>query len=484
MYRNVGGKLKTEVVQPIVSNFIKSLRDIGYSFEVAVSDVLDNSITAKAKNIKICCIPDPTTVFTLLDDGIGMSNSELVNAMRLSANDPDAEREAADLGRFGLGLKTASFSQCTDLTVITKKDGIVSLKQWDLEYISKENEWLLITPDIQNYIDIPLFDEFIKQESGTLVVWRRIDTFSESNIPNMIDILSHHLSLVFHCFLEGIVPGKKPLKIFVNGQQLDPFNPFNPKHIATQQLMPEKIKYLDSEIIVQPYILPHHSKLSQQEFDKYATKDGYTKSQGFYLYRAHRLLIHGTWWGMHRTNDAHKLVRIKIDIPNDQDSLWGIDIKKSTANPVSEIKKDLKRIIQQVTVKGSRPFTGRGKKIEDKTTTRFWELVADNKEIQFAINREHPIIKSLVDTLREDQHHLLNVILMGLESYLPLDAIIAQLNNNPLKVNQETLINESEIIMLIENWRSKGISEAFIKELLKTEIYKNKEGYFENANKH
>ena len=315
--------MKTEVVQPVVSNFIKSLRDIGYTFEVAVADVLDNSITAKANNIQIACIPSPKTVFTLLDDGTGMSNSELVDAMRLAANDPDSLRDGTDLGRFGLGLKTASFSQCTDLTVLSKKEGIVSIKQWDLQYISKENEWLLITPDIKEYENIPLFDEFMKQESGTLVVWRGIDTFQESDIPNKVDILRSHLSLVFHCFLEGIVPGKKALKIIVNGQQLEPFNPFNPKHIATQQLMPEKIKYLDSEIIVQPYILPHHSKLSQQEFEKYATKDGYTKSQGFYLYRAHRLLIYGTWWGMHRTNDAHKLVRIKIDIPNNQDSRMG-----------------------------------------------------------------------------------------------------------------------------------------------------------------
>lgn len=472
------------MVQPNISNFIKSLRDIGYTFEVAVADVLDNSITAKANNIHISCIPNPQTTFALLDDGVGMSNNELINAMRLATNDPDSARESSDLGKFGLGLKTASFSQCINLTVLSKKEEIVSIKEWDLKYISKEKEWLLITPDLKDYSYIPLFEEFMLQQSGTLVIWRGIDTFSVSDIPDMLEILRNHLSLVFHCFIEGVVPGKKALKIFVNGKQLEAFNPFNPKHTATQQLLPEKIKYFDSEIIVQPYILPHHSKLSQQEFEKYATKVGYTQSQGFYLYRAHRLLIHGTWWGMHRSNDAHKLVRIKIDIPNNQDIAWGIDIKKSSANPSSEIKKDLKRIIQQVTVKGSRPYTGRGKKIEDKTTTRFWELVADKKEIHFCINREHPMIKNLEDTLREDQHHLLSVILMGLESYLPLDAIIAQLNTNPLKVNQETLINENEIKILVDNWRSKGISEAFIKELLKTEVYKNKEGYFENANQH
>ncbi|OCA86015.1 hypothetical protein A8F94_14320 [Bacillus sp. FJAT-27225] len=473
--------MKTEVVQPVVSNFIKSLRDIGYTFEVAVADVLDNSITAKANNIQISCIPNPKTVFTLLDDGTGMTNSELIDAMRLSAKDPDSEREESDLGRFGLGLKTASFSQCTDLTVLSKKDDVISIKQWDLEYISKENEWLLITPDLKLYKDIPLFDEFMEQESGTLVVWRGIDTFQESDIPNKIDILSSHLSLVFHCFLEGVVPGKKALKISVNGHKLEPFNPFNPKHIATQQLIPEKIKYYDSEIIVQPFILPHHSKLSQQEFEKYATKEGYTKSQGFYLYRAHRLLIYGTWWGMHRTNDAHKLVRIKIDIPNNQDSAWGIDIKKSTANPVSEIKRDLRRIIQQVTVKGSRPFTGRGKKIEDKSTTRFWELVADKNEINFTINRNHPIIRNLINSLNDEQQHSLNVILMGLEGYLPLDAIVAQLNTNPLSVKQESLINEDEIKALIDTWKSSSINDDFIKELLKTEVFKNKGEYFEHV---
>ncbi|MDF2052640.1 ATP-binding protein [Priestia megaterium] len=474
--------MKREIVQPNISNFIKSLRDIGYTFEVAVADILDNSITAKAKNIQISCIPDPVLTFSLLDDGIGMSDKELIEAMRLATNNPDSPRENTDLGKFGLGLKTASFSQCTNLTVLSKKNGIISLKQWDLNYISEKNDWFLITPDIKEYEKLPLFKEFIKQESGTLVVWREIDTFKKSDVPNKLEILRSHLSLVFHCFLEGVVPGEKLLKISVNSQQLAPFNPFNPKHIATQQLISEKIKYLDSEIIVQPYILPHHSKLSQQEFERYATVDGYTRSQGFYLYRAHRLLIYGTWWGMHRTNDAHKLVRIKIDIPNNQDLAWGIDIKKSSANPISEIKQDLKRIIQQVTVKGSRPFTGRGKKIEDKLTNRFWELIAGNDQIHFAINRNHPIIQDLENSLSENQQQLLNVILMGLEGYLPLDAILAQLNLNPLKVNQESLINEKEIQTLVESWRLKGISETFIKQLLKTEVYKGKEDYFKDAN--
>ncbi|MGR5962279.1 hypothetical protein ACT7DN_15430 [Bacillus paranthracis] len=111
-----------------------------------------------------------------------------------------------------------------------------------MEYISWKDEWLLITPNINEYRDVPLFEEFMKLENGTLVVWRRIDTFSNSEIPNKLDLLRSHLSLVFHCFLEGKVPGERAIEISVNGQKLKPLNPFNPNHIATQQLLPEKNK--------------------------------------------------------------------------------------------------------------------------------------------------------------------------------------------------------------------------------------------------
>lgn len=165
--------MKTESVSPNISNFIKSLRDIGYSFEVAVADVLDNSITAKAENIKIHTIDKPAMIFCLLDDGEGMSEDELREAMRLATKDPDEKREKDDLGRFGLGLKTASFSQCKKLTVISKKKGCISAKQWDLNFISKKNQWLLITPE--EIDSFPLIDELKLQKQGTLVVWELID---------------------------------------------------------------------------------------------------------------------------------------------------------------------------------------------------------------------------------------------------------------------------------------------------------------------
>lgn len=465
--------MEEQIVNPCVGNFIKSLRDIGYNFEIAVADIVDNSITAKSTMIEIHTIAKPNIMFSMLDDGIGMSDEELVEAMRLASKDPSKEREKNDLGRFGLGLKTASFSQCKKLTVISKKDGKLSAARWDLNYLEEKNQWLLKRPDLDGIINNDLLDKLKTYENGTLVIWEDIDRYEQDSFSDIIDKLRKHLSLVFHRYLEGSIKGQK-LKIIVNNSELIGLNPFNTNHPATQELSIEKIKLYDKTIVIQPFILPHHSKVSQQEYERYATEEGYTKSQGFYLYRENRLLIYGTWWGLHRMKDAHKLVRIKIDISNDQDLFWGIDIKKSVANPCHEIKGDLKRIIKQITEKGSRPFTGRGKKINDKTIIRFWDLVPSGNNIWFGLNKEHPILQKLISRLDNEQKEMLDIYLKGVQSYLPLDAIQAQLQENPHNVKQEVEIKDEELIGIIHRLRESGIDESYIEDLLKTEMFKNR----------
>lgn len=466
------------IVNPNVGNLITSLRDIGYTFEIAVADIIDNSISAGAKQIQILALVQPKNIVCILDDGNGMSDYQLIEAMRLATQNPSIERSEVDLGRFGLGLKTASFSQCKKLTVASKKIGILSIKQWDLDYISEKNEWKLLTPSINDFEHISLFKSLQDSESGTIVIWEELDRLQVPSFANLIDSLGKHLSLVFHRFLE--LPGTKKLKISINNFNLEPFNPFNIENAATQEINEEKIKVYDETITIQPFILPHHSKISQQEFERYATDEGYTKSQGFYLYRSNRLLIYGTWWGLHKISDAHKLVRIKIDIPNTQDSYWGIDIKKSTAKPVAIIREDLKRIILEVTERGSRPFTGRGKKIEDKTTKRFWDLQPDNGQIKFTLAFDHPIYQELISLLTENSKELLNIYLKCLQAYLPLDAIHAQLNQNPHLIHQEALIEEADAVRLAGILKNLDLDEDTLSILKKTELFKNRNDLLES----
>ena len=470
--------IKTEVVEPNLGNFTASLRDLGYSFEVAVADLIDNSITAKASSIQIYCVAQPTIAFCLLDNGVGMSENELVEAMRMATKNPNDKRAKDDLGRFGLGLKTASFSQCRKLTVLSKKQGVLAVRQWDLDYIAEMNAWLLITPE--QYSNLPLINELNELENGTLVCWEYIDRISGKELSSAIDRMRKHLALVFHKFLEGRTMFS-PLKVSINNTPVVPFNPFNINHPATQQAASEKIVLFGSTVLVQPYILPHHSKISQQEYELYATEEGYIKSQGFYLYRANRILIYGTWWGLHKSIDAHKLVRIKIDIPNNLDSYWGIDIKKSVAQPCEEIKKDLKRIIDQVTEKGARPFTGRGRKIEDKSIVQFWEIQPVNEDFRFAINHDHPLYKDLLKNLNHETLENLNFYLKGLQAYLPLEAIQSKLQKNPHQIKQQAALSEPEIFEITQRLLASGLTEEYINDLLKTEIFINRKDLLKNG---
>ncbi len=472
-------KIEAEETPPNVSNFVKSLRDVGYTFEIAVADVLDNCISANACNILIHTVSKPEHIFCMLDDGCGMSEHELVEAMRLATQNPEEERNMQDLGRFGLGLKTASFSQCKKLTVITKKDTLTSIRQWDLDYIATKNKWMLIKPQLNNFKDIPFFQELQQLEHGTLVIWQKIDRHTEEGFSSLVDKLRSHLSLVFHRFLEGENNFLR-LKIKINDNPVKAFNPFNKNHAATLKKPDEKINIYKSPIIITPFILPHHSKMSQQEWDEYATEEGYIKSQGFYLYRANRLLIHGTWWGLHRASDAHKLVRIRIDIPNNQDELWGIDIKKSKASPLPEIKKDLRRIIGETTVLGSRPYTGRARKIKDKSIIRFWDLVPTSEVMHFGINRDHPVYKQLLDSLPKKEIYLLDKFLKGLEAYLPIESIQAELQKNPHDVKQENALTSEEIDDLADKLKKSGIDSEYIECLLKTELFKDRKELFED----
>lgn len=460
-----------EVVSPNISNFIQSIRDVGYSFEVAVADIIDNSIAADSKNIDILCFHNPKPYFGILDDGIGLSLEELIDAMRLASKNPNDIRDTNDLGRFGLGLKTASFSQCKKLTVMSKKDGVISTVRWDLDFIIAENEWKLQVLDKDVIESNSLVEKLHEFEHGTLVIWEEIDRYNNDFI-DVLDIMRKHISLVFHRYLEGGLK-KEKVCINLNEGEVKPFNPFNLKNPATQEIQPEIIKVKEKDIIVQPIILPHHSKVNQSEYERYATEEGYTKSQGFYLYRENRLLVYGTWWGLNKIRDANRLVRIKIDIGNDQDDLWGIDIKKSFANPCSDIKHELKRIVRIATERGVRAYTGRGRLIDINNNMKFWNLVSSKNGFKFAINEDFPLLKELKNRIDSDSLEMLNIYLKGLQSYIPLDSIHAHIQCNPHQIDQKEEISKDELIILINELREKGLDDDYIEILSKSELFQN-----------
>ena len=385
-----------------------------------------------------------------------MDENELIEAMRPGTKNPLDERTKNDLGRFGLGLKTASFSQCRKLTVVSSKNKNTSAAVWDLDYVAETEDWTLQLLNHDEFNDIYKFSEL--NDNGTLVIWEKTDriidntvnTITEETIYEKMRIVEKHIALIFHRFLKG----NNKISIFINGKAIEPFDPFHSTHIATQELQEEIINLNDEKIIIRPYILPHYSKLSQKEYDYYDEDGGYLKNQGFYVYRNKRLLISGTWFRIIRQSEMFKLARIQIDLPNNLDSLWKIDVRKSYASPPSIIRQRLSKIIEKISGASSKVYTARGHR---STTSKFsfWERYAARGEIKYSINKEHPIIQNFLNNLDRKAQDDFNEILDLVGSFLPKDALYADLgNNNPKKVNTTDISNE-----FIEKLALKKISD-------------------------
>ena len=216
---------------PFAPILIQSTRAIGYSLEAAVADITDNSIAAGASTISIIFFPFGDPYVAILDNGCGMDDAEINTAMQYGSVSPLEERTKQDLGRFGLGLKTASLSQCRKLTVISKVYETVVCRCWDIDYVAQTEKWSLLAMTEEEIKELPCVDRLMAQPTGTLVLWQNLDRLKMGEInfehalgKRMADV-RRHLALVYHRYLTG-EPGIKKLSMDINNEPVIPFDPF------------------------------------------------------------------------------------------------------------------------------------------------------------------------------------------------------------------------------------------------------------------
>jgi len=416
---------------PDATNLLESMRAVGYSFETAAADIMDNCITAGASFIDVSFSAYGNPFVTFLDNGAGMDADELRIAMRHGSRSAQLERASTDLGRFGLGLKTGSLSQCRRLTVATLKKGKLSGARWDLDKIEEVNEWALLEFEEIDFDEIPGIESLRNLRHGTLVVWQQLDRVFEGEsqkdraLQNKIDDTRDHVALIYHRFLEGEV---SPLEIRINNLVVDPIDPFLRKRKGVQTLPPEPLTINGHNVGVQAYILPHISKLTAADVKKAGGNEGLRKNQGFYVYRNFRLIIWGTWFRLARQEEMSKLARVIVDIPNSLDHLWKLDLKKSTAYPPEEVRQGLGRIVERIADRSKKVYTFRGRKSTSPDSIHAWERVEyRDGRIGYKINREHDLVSSLRTVLPETNGRLLEQFLGSLEQLFPFDALYADM---------------------------------------------------------
>jgi hypothetical protein len=339
-------QLNNEMInEPDPARLIHGLRDTGYDFYTAAADIIDNAIAAEAKNIhiKIELTTDGRKFVFFGDDGHGMAKDDLFNAMRYGARIRD---DKASLGKFGLGLKTASSSICLKYSIISRKSSKAPLEKltWDLEYVAKINEWKMLNEPVSDD-ETEIFNELCGTK-GTLVVWSRCDrllsktydepggTKEQAAIKNRKRLLGEHCALIFHKFLNPNEDKYPTVRITINGEQVQYWNPFYPER--SQQMLPKsetilKVQLEDGSIhsaTVKAWILPHSKDLTDEENEKFAKIT--SRGQGFYIHRQGRIIHYGGYLGLWRSDDPHwSLFRIEFDFDHTLDEAFRVDVKKS-----------------------------------------------------------------------------------------------------------------------------------------------------------
>ena len=239
---------------PFAPVLMESTRAIGYSLEAAIADIIDNSIAAKAGKVQLFFFPVDDAYVCILDNGSGMDNAQIDVAMQYGSKSPTDMRDASDLGRYGLGLKTASLSQCRVLTVVSKQGNTVIGRRWDLDYVIETGTWSLLVLDEDDLEQVPHITDLKEQENGTLVVWQNLDRLLigevdyEKSLGRKMDDVRQHLGLVFHRYLSGEA-GIKRLEIFFNGVKIKAADPFLLKK-STQAMDTETLIIRGKKILV------------------------------------------------------------------------------------------------------------------------------------------------------------------------------------------------------------------------------------------
>lgn len=453
---------------PRAPALIESLRGVGYTTEAAIADLVDNSISASSTTIWINFHWDGArSVITLLDDGTGLTEEELFAAMQLGSRDPRSERTPSDLGRFGLGMKTASFSQCRKLTVMAKRDGRTAAFRWDLDYVADvAKDWkILVGPAQSSKHLVGLLDQV---SHGTLVVWENLDRLVGGAATNdqrahdaflgVIERVAIHLSMVFHRFLDGNTPS---LKILINGvdeaNRLRPWDPFISGHPATIRRPASHLGAGETFTEIQAFVLPHRDKLSDREFGLAGGKDGWTAHQGFYVYRNRRMLVPGSWLGLAsggRTwtqDEIYKLARIRLDISNASDFAWDIDIKKSRARPPEALKSRLRAVAIDARETARNVFAHRGRfgnQQADTNLRNVWVTRRSGDSIKYLVDREHPVTARALE-LSAGGTNAVEHMLRLLEETVPVQRIWLDMTSDAQEVASGPTASKQEMETVI-----------------------------------
>lgn len=478
--------IQFEDVNPNPEFLIKSIAEQGYSLESSLADLMDNSISATATKIEVLIKMDkePFHLF-VADNGSGMDEKTLKENMKFPSTSPDSKREFSDLGRFGLGMKTASFAQTRCFTVLSRKKGDKKFagRTWDVDYLKREGKWRLIintSKEVNELLNqyltlnkehLNAFDDF---EANTIVIWKGLYKFEnyleEGNRRNALskqitEVTSDYLSLVFHRFLER---KSNRLQIRINNSLIKSFNPF-PTNEKDFRPITYKQKSFSTDIIkMEGFVLPSRSiDESQKGHTIWTTKNrGLMDMEGIYIYRSDRIILFGGWNGLIKKAPRLQLARLRVEVGNSVDHLLHLNVAKSQVAIPHDLIKAFESYIDNLKIEAEREFYNRGiRRFSTNATenkSQLFERKASNKGALLELNNEFPLLKNLSNELTVSQWVKLKMVFRMINTKIN---DIRQTHEEKLfaEIIDKDGISLNDVIISIEELKKSGLSGEQIK---------------------
>ncbi|KAF0200059.1 MAG: ATP-binding [Bacteroidetes bacterium] len=483
-------KIKSEVADPNPEYLIKSIAEQGYTLESSLADLMDNSVSANANKIEVLIRMEhePFTLF-VADNGNGMDEKALKLCMQFPSNSPENERNAFDLGRFGLGMKTASFSQTRCFTVLSRKKGTkeYSGRTWDVNYLKKVGKWRLlvnaqdeITKLIQQYRSLSEghLNRFENFEANTIVVWKGLYKFEnyleednrQSALKKQItEVTSDYLSLVFHRYMER---NTNPITIRINNNLIAPFNPF-PKFNDVRPIEYKQKHFSTDTIKIEGFVLPSRSIDESQSISIWTTKNrSLMDMEGIYIYRADRLIHFGGWNGLIKKAPRLQLARLRVDIGNSVDQLLHLNVAKSQIEIPHDLTAAFEKYIDELKTQAEREYFNRGIRDfhntprEDKV--QLFEKKASNRGPILELNFNFPLLKSLLSELAPEKVTILNLLIRMINTRINK---IRQTHEEKefIGIEEKDGLSLKDLVTCVNELLESGLSS----ELIKTDILPN-----------
>lgn len=454
--------------------------------ETALADLIDNSITATASKVELLLDTErsPFSLF-IADDGYGMTESELSKNMRFPSSSPESSRKDFDLGRFGLGLKTASFSQTRQFTVISRKAGSKEFKgrTWDVDFLRQTRKWHMLknTPqeiavllDQYQTLSTNFLNRFSSFTPNTIIIWQGLYKFEkylskdkqkESLKKELSENTSDYLSLVFHRFLDK---ENKNLSIRINNTQLTPFDPFPSKVSDIRKLPPKQTMFNGERIRLEGYVLPVRSlDESKNQNSEWSTPHfNLLDLEGIYIYRSDRIILFGGWNGIIRKSPNLQLARLKVDVGNKIDHLLHLNVAKSQIKIPYEVKSGFYRYMSELKAEAQREYFNRGiKKFPNKEAVQHVDLFVKsvtNKGVLLELNPGFPLIQDVIKHLSNTQKSSFKVLMRLINASLNRLRQVHYDDNFQENSDVQNGLSTADLVVTVQNMLHAGLPKQTI----------------------